>query len=249
MNPNGRDRSTDAWFWVAALLFLAAVVYLVISAFAGVDLTNARDHGPLLVLGVAALASLLGWWRERTRLRAAEEAERSERERLEGELREREEGLRQARRELDSARESEQEYRRERQNVESRLKQSENDLGRERHLRMSSERAHRVEAEWREELHGEVMRLSRERGVLGYPRDVPSMVLRLATTLVGADKGLLLSKREDGDGLDLAASEGFEHDPGASAIVRRFAGEVLESDQTVREENPAGAGARERTRR
>jgi hypothetical protein len=39
------------------------------------------------------------------------------------------------------------------------------------------------------------------------------MVLRLATTLVGAHKGLLLLKREDGDGLDLAAAEGFGHDP------------------------------------
>src|SRR5829696_7395975 len=85
------------------------------------------------------------------------------------------------------------------------------------------------------------MRISRERGVLGDPQDVPSLVLRLTRTLVGAEKGLLLSKQDDGAGLTLVAAEGFEHDPADSAIARCFAGEVLERDQTVREENPSGA--------
>ena len=108
---------------------------------------------------------------------------------------------------------------------------------------MSSERAYQVEKDWRQELHGEVIRLSSERGVLGDPSDVPSLVLRLVRTLAGAEKGLLLSKREgDGGGLDLLVSEGFENDPAESTIVRRFAGEVLERDQTVREENPGSEG-------
>jgi len=239
MNSNGRDQIRSAWFWLAVLLFLAAVVYVVASALAGADLTNARDDGPLLVLGIAALLSLAGWWRDRSGLREAEEAERSEREHLEGELREREEALREARSERDAARESEEKHQRERQNAESRLKQSESNLSRERYLRMSSERSYQVERDWRQELHGEVMRLSQERGVLGDPRDLPSMILRLATTLVGAEKGLLLSK-QDGGGLDLVAAGGFQHDPADSAIVRRFAEEVLEQDRTVREENVAG---------
>jgi HD-GYP domain-containing protein (c-di-GMP phosphodiesterase class II)/GGDEF domain-containing protein len=76
------------------------------------------------------------------------------------------------------------------------------------------------------------------------------MVLRLARTLLRAEKGLLLWHRdEDGDGkLDLAAAEGFEHDPENNAIVQRFAKEVIERDQTVREENPGEvieAGRRE----
>lgn len=78
------------------------------------------------------------------------------------------------------------------------------------------------------------MRLSREQGVLGDPQDIPSMVLRLTRTLVGAEKGLLLSKSEGGSSLELIAAEGFEHDPADSAIVRRFAGEVLERDRTGR---------------
>ena len=115
---------------------------------------------------------------------------------------------------------------------------------------MSSERAYQVEKDWRQELHGEVIRLSSERGVLGDPSDVPSLVLRLVRTLAGAEKGLLLSKREgDGGGLDLVVSEGFEHDPADSTIVRRFAGEVLERHQMVREENPGASTTLEQTQR
>jgi diguanylate cyclase (GGDEF)-like protein len=238
MNASQQNRAASAWFWVAALLFLAGIVYVVVSALTGADLLNARDDVPLIILGVANAVSLAGWWRDRTGLREAEEAGRSERERLEDELREREESLREAQRELDSARESEEKHRQEKQDAEARLKKSESDLGRERYLRMSSERSYQVERDWRQELHDEVMRLSRERGVLGAPQDVPSMVLRLTRTLVGAEKGLLLSKRDGG--LGLIAAEGFEHDPADSAIVRRFAGEVLERDRTVREENPSG---------
>jgi diguanylate cyclase (GGDEF)-like protein len=238
MNASQQNRAASAWFWVAALLFLAGIVYVVVSALTGADLLNARDDVPLIILGVANAVSLAGWWRDRTGLREAEEAGRSERERLEDELREREESLREAQRELDSARESEEKHRQEKQDAEARLKKSESDLGRERYLRMSSERSYQVERDWRQELHDEVMRLSRERGVLGDPQDVPSMVLRLTRTLVGAEKGLLLSKRDGG--LGLIAAEGFEHDPADSAIVRRFAGEVLERDRTVREENPSG---------
>ena len=251
MNASGENRAGSAWFWVAVLLFLAAIVYIVVSALTGADFLNARDDAPLLIVGVANAVSLAGWWRARTGLREAVEAERSERVHLEDELREREEGLRKSRDELDSARESKEEHKRERQNAEARLKKSESDLGRERYLRMSSERSYQVEKDWRQELHDEVMRLSRERGVLGDPQDVPSMVLRLTRTLVGAEKRLLLSKR-DGGGLGLTAAEGFEHDPADSVIVRRFAGEVLERDRTVREDNLAvdrGIGTRGRTGR
>jgi hypothetical protein len=77
------------------------------------------------------------------------------------------------------------------------------------------------------------------------------MVLRLVRTLAGGvEKDLLLSKREgDGGGLDLVVSEGFEHDPADSIIVRRFAGEVLERHQMVREENLGASRTLERTQR
>jgi hypothetical protein len=87
MNASERKRAGNVWFWVAVLLFLAGIVYVVVSAFTGSTLLNARDDAPLLILGLANTISLAGWWRARTGLR---EAERSERERLEDELRERE---------------------------------------------------------------------------------------------------------------------------------------------------------------
>jgi HD-GYP domain-containing protein (c-di-GMP phosphodiesterase class II)/GGDEF domain-containing protein len=70
--------------------------------------------------------------------------------------------------------------------------------------------------------------------------DPRSLVLRAAMSLVEAEKGLLLARRDaDGDGaLDLAASEGFEHDPEHSGIVQRFARRVLARDETVREDAP-----------
>jgi hypothetical protein len=89
MNASGQKRTGSVWFWVAILLFLAGIVYVVVSMLTGTVLLNARDDAPLLILGVASLVSLAGWWRARTGLRDAEEAERSERERLEDELRER----------------------------------------------------------------------------------------------------------------------------------------------------------------
>jgi hypothetical protein len=73
---------------------------------------------------------------------------------------------------------------------------------------------------------------------LGDTSDVPSTVLRLTGSLLDAEKGLLLWRQDGGDGeLALAAAEGFEHSPEDSAVVRRLAEEVLERDQTVREEN------------
>ena len=113
-------------------------------------------------------------------------------------------------------------------------------LDRERERRSRSEAAHQTERKWRQELHAEISRTYRERGSLGDPSDVPSMVLRLTRSLLDAQKGLLLWRRDEDAGgeLALAAAEGFEHSPEDSAIARRFAEEALERDQTVREGNP-----------
>lgn len=237
-HEGGNGRAGRVWFWAAVAIFLAAAVYVIAATATGSDLTDARDDIPLLILGVAGVVSLSGWWRDRARRAGVEEAARLERESLENDLQEREESLSRAREELAASRESEDAHRRDLQRLQSRLQERESQLGRERHLRMRSERAHQVERDWGRELHSEVMRLSRERGALGDPSDVPSMVLRLAKTLVGAEKALLFSRKEGVDKLDLLAAEGFEEDPKDSALVKRFAAEVLERDQTVREENP-----------
>jgi len=233
---------------VAVVLFSTAAIYAVVAESTGSDLTDARDDVPLLILGIAGVISVVGWWQDRKRRLAADEEVRRERGRLESELQERESDIRETRDQLESVRERETEHQKAREQLESSLKDREEALSRERYLRSRSEEAHRAETNWRQELHAEVMRMYSERGSLGDPSDVPSMVLRLARTLLGAEKGLLLWGRDkDGDGkFDLAAAEGFEQDPESSAIAQRFAGEVLESGQAVREQNPGEVDAGQR---
>jgi hypothetical protein len=100
MDSNERGPTRDAWFVAAAVVFAAAVVYAIVAAIASPASIDVRDDAPLLILGAAGLSLLFGWWRDRARRSAAEEAEQHERERLENELRE-------TREELGSARENE----------------------------------------------------------------------------------------------------------------------------------------------
>ena len=70
--------------------------------------------------------------------------------------------------------------------------------------------------------------------------DVRALVLRAAIALVGAERGLLLSRRDaDGDGdLDLVCSQGFVNDPEHSAVAQHFARLVLDRDEIVRRDRP-----------
>jgi diguanylate cyclase (GGDEF)-like protein len=104
----------------------------------------------------------------------------------------------------------------------------------------SVERRLEAEREWHRELRRQVIEAHHQRGPLGDTDDIRALVLRIAVQLVEADKGLLLSRTdEDGDGdLDLVAYEGFEHDPSHAEIAQRFAGRVLERDETIREDSP-----------
>lgn len=99
------------------------------------------------------------------------------------------------------------------------------------------QRAREAEREWNRELRSQLLRLHRDHGVLGDPSDLPELVLKMALTLLGAEKGLLISRPDhDTDGrLHTMCSAGFDHDPSHSALVDRFAGEVIERDTTVRE--------------
>jgi diguanylate cyclase (GGDEF)-like protein len=76
-----------------------------------------------------------------------------------------------------------------------------------------------------------------EMTVLGDTRDVSMLVLRAAIEIVGAEKGLLLSRRDaDEDGaLDLVCAIGVDHEPGA--YVQQFARQVLARDETVRRDD------------
>ena len=99
-------------------------------------------------------------------------------------------------------------------------------------LRRSNEEQRR----WNRELSTKLNELYRKQGILGDRDDVRSLVLRVAMGLLEAEKGLLLSRKdEDGDGnLDVVAHEGFDADPTTSSLVQHFAGMVIAEDQIVR---------------
>ena len=258
-------------------VFLAVAATLAGLAFAGSDLLEDRSVSVPLVLatlGVGVLG-LLGWSGARKRARELAEAEAQTRERLEAERQRREAELRDdfARREaelrqrleqteaerqqraaeLREARnelaERENELRRTRAELEGRLREREQEANQERRARMRAEQSRREEKEWALHLRREVVRLQRERGTIGDTSDVRQLVLRIAINLVGAEKGLLLS-REDLDAdrlLDVVAHLGFENDPKDSAVAQRFANEVIEKDVTIREDDAPDIARERRT--
>jgi diguanylate cyclase (GGDEF)-like protein len=124
--------------------------------------------------------------------------------------------------------------------LESRLRDRQEALRHEQHTRLRVERARRAEREWARELREQVLTLHRRHGAMGDNDDIRELVLRTAIELVGAEKGLLLSRADrDHDGrLDLIRHRGFEHDPADSDVAQRFAERVLERDEIVREDEP-----------
>ena len=226
------------WFLLAVGAFLAVTIFATVLIFSGARPANSRDDLLILLFGVSALFALTGWWWDRSSAYAAVEEERARREELGSELQGQEAVLREVRERLDSAQEREDERRHAMERLESRLGEQERSLNRERYLRTRAEQARQSEQDWSRELHAEVMRLYRKRGALGTSDDVPSMVLRLALTLLEAGKGMLLWRRDSDGEIELARAEGFEHDPEESRIARRFAEEVMERDTVVRENEP-----------
>jgi HD-GYP domain-containing protein (c-di-GMP phosphodiesterase class II)/GGDEF domain-containing protein len=109
-------------------------------------------------------------------------------------------------------------------------------------------RSWRAEREWIRELREQIHRLQAQAGAVER-RDVHALVLETAIELVGAQKGLLLSRQDaDGDGdLDLVVARGFEHDAERSALAQRFARAVLARDEILREDEPAMPGGADRT--
>jgi diguanylate cyclase (GGDEF)-like protein len=100
------------------------------------------------------------------------------------------------------------------------------------------ERSRKMLAEWNRKLRHELSELHHRHGPLGSDEDVPELVLRMSVELTDSEKGLLFSRRDAGaDGLSLAAQVGFDdEDPAESDLGKRFAREVIERDQIVREE-------------
>ena len=179
---------------------------------------------------------------ERERLREELEARIAERDR---EIVEAREDAHEARQELERRTEEHQregaelKEKLDRQMAERKERHQE-ELQRERELRMRTERARKSERDWNHELREQVVQLHRKHGALGDVSDIKQLVLRMAVVLVEAEKGILLSREdEDGDGspLDVVAHEGFDHDPSDSAVANTFAGQVIEADRTLREDD------------
>jgi HD-GYP domain-containing protein (c-di-GMP phosphodiesterase class II) len=239
-------------------LFVAAAAVLAGLAFAGSELLRDRAVTVplvLVLLGAGALA-LLGWSQARHAASAlAAEHERAlaaERERLEGEVGARAAALEAERERIDAAArdrvgaaEADRQQRtaeladalRRLDEREAVLRSAHDDLEEERRARARAEQSRREEKEWALHLRREVMQLQAARGTIGDTSDVRELVLQTAIKLVEAEKGLLLSREDlDADGdLDLICHHGFEHDPTHSAVAQRFAGDVIERDETVRE--------------
>lgn len=205
----------DSLFYLAALLAVAGIAFLVVGAVS--------DDGPgrpimiasALVAGAAGLA-LAGWYRVSRSTSALVEAEAARRRAAEAKIAEAEH---------------------EKQRVaEAKDEQIQQERAAQEQLRNTNSKIR----EWNRELRSHMVKLQRERGPLGDPHDVPAMVLQLAMTLIEAEKGLLLSRKDEGgDGdLDLLAAHGFDNDPEHSDLAQRFAREVIEQDTTLREDSP-----------
>ncbi len=214
---------------LAIALTVVAVVGLVILLLASPSLGSFHDVAIALLLtaAVGAVVALLAL-REESRAgrdRLAQEA--AEQAAVTGELRERVQQLEQ---ELETKRPVDE--------LQSDLDEARAKLDRERQARARAEAARKVEREWNRELREQVVNAHRERGLLGDTDDLKALVLHIATTMLKAEKGVLLQRHgSNGDTrMEVTCAEGFENDPRESHLAKRFASEVVKKDTTIREE-------------
>jgi GGDEF domain-containing protein len=111
--------------------------------------------------------------------------------------------------------------------------------------RAALERLHRAIAREREasrRLTNELHAKHESTKPMGDGDEVRDLVLRTAIGLLGAEKGVLLSRSDaDGDGdFDMVSAHGFRADPEHNPIVQRFTGDVLQRDEMVREDEVRG---------
>ncbi|MBV9422326.1 MAG: HD domain-containing protein [Solirubrobacterales bacterium] len=139
-----------------------------------------------------------------------------------------------------AARAGEQQALAERDRLRGALTRRDQDVARRGQLIERLQRSRRAEREWNHELRAQLQRAQASTGGLSGNADVHELVLAAAIELVGARKGLLLSRADanaDGD-LDLVCAHGFAGKAGDSPLAQRFAHEVIERDRIVREDTP-----------
>jgi HD-GYP domain-containing protein (c-di-GMP phosphodiesterase class II) len=140
-----------------------------------------------------------------------------------------------------------------RERLEGHIRRLEAQRAHERQLLERLRQSWKAEREWGRELRGQLQRAQGARDALEEREeagDVRALVLRAAIELVGAEKGLLVSRADaDGDGaLDVVHYHGFEHDPTHSAVAQRFARAVLARDEIIRDDDPPEPSDSEATR-
>jgi diguanylate cyclase (GGDEF)-like protein len=241
---------------LAAVALLVSLGYLLALALGGAQMTRYVSlRGPatiqehhlawpwLLVALLAGLGSVAGWASSTHQGRRAAERDRARRDALEHEHQRLEQERARVEKELAAARRDHAEARGEAEGHRGRVGELEREAAVERSRAEEAQRLRELERHWNRELRNKVLELTHERGSMGDYGDIRSLVLRLAVTLVDAQKGLLLTRRAEdgGDGdtnLEVVAAEGFDHDPTDSALVQRFGSKVLKDDETVREDEP-----------
>jgi diguanylate cyclase (GGDEF)-like protein len=208
-------------FLVAAILAAAVLVTLLVLLVAQVETDTLRKAAvPLLAASlVSALCALLGWRQERHDARLSQARELTGLRRIESEVAQRDPSV---------------------DELQARIDELQSKLNREREARSRAEHARRLEREWNRELREQVIRAHRDQGILGETDDLKALVLHIATTLLDAEKGVLLQRHGEGSGeevdLEVTCAEGFDSDPRESRLAERFAREVIEQDTTIRED-------------
>jgi diguanylate cyclase (GGDEF)-like protein len=226
--PRGRWRARARLASVLIFTVVAAAAILLALSESAFEGERGKALAPVLLAVAAGIVLLAGWALENRKTAAR----RAEAERLAREAEEQAEAAKHTVAEAESARDD----------ALARMREA------ERQARSETERANeidsrrRLEREWHRELRSEMVQAHHKSGPLGDSSDIRTLVLRVAMTILEADKGLLLSRKDsDGDGdLDLVAYEGFSSSPEHSSIAQRFATEVLDRDETIREDAPRG---------
>ncbi len=233
MGARTRDRLLLA---LAGLVLLGSLGYLLVRALGGADRLAEIATLPtdataeissyaalpwLIAALLGALGALAGWYLAHRRAAEAEAAHGA-RDRAEDE----------AARAREDAEEAQARAEQERERAE----QAQDERDRDHEELERTRRSRDEQRRWNRELTSKLSELERREGALGGREDIRSLVLRVAISLLNADKGLLLSRKdEDDDGnLDVVAHEGFDSDPADSALVQRFGGEVIARDEIVR---------------
>ena len=241
-----RDRPRMASWVFAVTLALCLAIAVVVLVRAATQTGGFRSGGvesmavPLLaILLVATLVSLWAWWHETRAARRLLEAEargRADAER----------GLASAAQAIEAARDDARgEVERTRAEAEEERERHGEELRATQDRLARIERARQAEKAWAAELRAQVVELHRRASVLSTGGDVRELVLRIATELLEAQKGVLFER--EGDGLSVACHVGFEHDPTDSALAHRLADHVIAHDETLREDDRADIDAASRT--